>query len=574
MIVYLLLAWRGPRFRYHWRTMAIRVTFGITFFLLLLNAVSEYVFWMEFSSRYNFIAVDYLVYTNEVVGNIRESYPLATILLAIALFTVSTVFLFRKALRPCMQDRPSFPRRFAMAAGSIIAATILLALYIPPGWQYFSNNNFINELAGNGPYDFVQAFKKNELDYYTYYKTIPDDEAFNLVKNQLLDSFSRYTSNEPLDIERVVRHSGNENNMNVVLISVESFSASFMKAFGNTQNLTPYLDSIAGEGLLFTSLYAAGTRTVRGLEALSLSIPPLPGQSLVKRPDNGDLFSLGSVLKKKGYITQYLYGGYSYFDNMHEFFSHNGYSVIDRSALRKDEIHYANIWGVADEDLFGLAIRQMDSNSRAGRPFFSHIMTVSNHRPFTYPENRIDIAPSTQSREGAVKYTDYCIGRFLQEAAKKTWFKKTIFIIVADHCASSAGKTALPVTGYHIPMIIYSPGNIPPGVYSGLTSQLDIAPTILGMLQMTYTSRFFGRDLFHSNSTARSFISTYQGLGYLVGDTLLVQTPVKKIAAYQVDFTTGAARPLLSPPLLEREAIAFYQVAAWMIRHKKFSASD
>ena len=131
-----------------------------------------------------------------------------------------------------------------------------------------------------------------------------------------------------------------------------------MKAFGNEQNITPYLDSLAEKSIFFTNLYSSGTRTVRGLEALSLSIPPPPGQSILKRPDNQHLFTIGSVLKSKGYITQYIYGGYGYFDNMNAFFSTNDYEVIDRTALRKDQIHYANIWGVADEDLFTLAMEQ------------------------------------------------------------------------------------------------------------------------------------------------------------------------------------------------------------------------
>jgi phosphoglycerol transferase MdoB-like AlkP superfamily enzyme len=146
--------------------------------------------------------------------------------------------------------------------------------------------------------------------------------------------------------------------MNVVLINVESLSAEFMKAFGSEKNITPCLDSIAEKSLFFTNLYASGTRTVRGLEALSLSIPPTPGQSIIKRPGNENLFSLGSVFSSKGYISQYIYGGYSYFDNMNEFFGGNHYQVIDRRQLQPGDIHYANIWGVADEDLFALTLKK------------------------------------------------------------------------------------------------------------------------------------------------------------------------------------------------------------------------
>lgn len=249
--------------------------------------------------------------------------------------------------------------------------------------------------------------------------------------------------------------------------------------------------------------------------------------------------------------------------------------MIDRTALKEQDIHYANIWGVADEDLFTLAIRTMDHNYDLHRPFFSQVMTVSNHRPYTYPEGRIDIPPASQTRDGAVKYTDYAIGKFLREAAGRPWFGNTVFIIVADHCASSAGKTDLPVTGYHIPMIIYSPGNITPGRFSALTAQIDIPPIILGMLQFKYRTKFFGHDVLHSASrNSRAFISTYQGLGLLEGDTLVVQKPVKKAEFFKPDFSTGDAEEVPGNGEKLRRAISFYQAAAWLISHKGYGAEQ
>src|SRR4029077_14863388 len=181
-------------------------------------------------------------------------------------------------------------------------------------------------------------------------------------------------------------NAGPEKKLNVVLISVESFSADFMQMFGNTENITPYLDSLAQHSLVFTNLYATGTRTVRGLEALSLCVPPTPGQSIVRRPNNENLFSLGRVFAEKGYETKYIYGGYGYFDNMNYFFANNGYEVADRSRLSDNEIDYENIWGVADENLFTLATREIENTLAKGKPAFAHIMTTSNHRPYTYPE--------------------------------------------------------------------------------------------------------------------------------------------------------------------------------------------
>jgi phosphoglycerol transferase MdoB-like AlkP superfamily enzyme len=564
----LLLA--GERFRRKWRKWVLLVELFVIVYLLLFNAVSEWFFWDEFSTRYNFIAVDYLVYTNEVVGNIRESYPLGWIIAGVCLLALTTVRIIYKPVVYALQYRPGFGKRTLMALALLVFPTVA-ALLVNNSFRKFSDNQYVNELAGNGTFEFGTAFRHNELDFFSFYHTLSDSEAFSILREQLTTPNSRFTSNDPFNIEREISYTGPEKRMNVVMISVESLSGDFMKAFGNTNNITPQLDSLAGESLFFTNLYASGTRTVRGLEALSLSIPPTPGQSVVKRPANENLFSLGSVFTAKGYATEYIYGGYGYFDNMQYFFSNNGYKVVDREAIKPEAVHYANVWGVADEDLFTLALQEMDHNYNNKKPFFAQVMTVSNHRPYTYPDGRIDIPPSTQSREGAVKYTDYAIGKFLREARLKPWFSNTIFVIVSDHCAGSAGSVALPVTGYHIPMLIYSPGNIQPAKVDKLTAQIDVAPTILGLLQFNYKSKFFGQDIFALPAgRERAFISTYQGLGYLRNGRLVLQSPVKKLEEFVPDFATGQSTKAELTDSLVKQATAYYQCASWLIKNKKY----
>jgi phosphoglycerol transferase MdoB-like AlkP superfamily enzyme len=572
-LIHLLLGSKNEQFRFKWRRAFLYFDIFLVSFLLIFNAISEFFFWDEFSTRYNFIAVDYLVYTTEVIGNIRESYPVYKIIFVVFALSIGIVFAFRKPLANSLKQEPPLLQRFGISA-ILLLIPVFSYQFVTNKWKAFSQNEYANELAGNGMFDFATAFQNNELDFYKFYSTIPDAEAFQLVRKSLENPYTKFISDDSLSIERVIDYPQPEEKLNVVLISVESLSADFMKAFGSTKNITPNLDSLAELSLFFNQLYASGTRTVRGLEAMSLSIPPTPGQSLVKRPGNEDLFSLGSLFSSKGYITNYIYGGYSYFDNMNYFFGHNGYKVIDRSALTKDEIHYENIWGVADEDLFNLSLRVLDSNYAAGKPFFSQIMTVSNHRPFTYPDGRIDIPPTAQTRNGAVKYTDYAIGKFLRDARSKPWFDNTVFIVVADHCAGSAGSVELPVTGYHIPGLIFSPKHIQPQKIDRLVAQIDLLPTLLGLLHFDYTSKFFGLDIFAvPESQDRLFISTYQGLGYIRNRQLLIQKPVKQIEAYQPDFQTGKATKIAVPESLRKEAIAQYQVASWLIKHHKFGKS-
>jgi phosphoglycerol transferase MdoB-like AlkP superfamily enzyme len=569
--IYLFLFFMPYSFRLRWRTGILYISTVLVVFVLLFNAVSEWFFWQEFSTRYNFIAVDYLVYTTEVLGNITESYPLAPILSLVAVLAVVIVFLLRKQIRASVMSPFPFLKRSVVAV-ALLLLPLLVYYAVQEKWRHFSRNEYANSLAGNGMYEFAAAFTQNELDFYKFYQTIPDSTAFTLLRKQLKTSNSHFVDDDPYSIERDITYSGPERKLNVVLISVESLSASFMATFGGTENITPYLDSLAHHSLLFTNLYSSGTRTVRGLEALSLSIPPTPGQSIVKRPDNAHMFSLGSVLREHGYTTQYIYGGYSYFDNMKEFFSNNGYDVIDRSAIPADQVHYENIWGVADEDLFSLSLRVLDKDSKAGKPFFTHIMTVSNHRPYTYPDGRIDIPAAMQVREGAVKYTDYAINKFLKDAGSKPWFDSTIFVIVADHCAGSAGSVELPVTGYHIPMLIYAPKILQPREVNTLTAQIDVAPTILGLMDLRYRSKFFGQDVLNMPADKqRAFISTYQGLGYLRNGKLVVQSPIKNINEYLPDFKNGNASAVQLEGGLAKEAIAYYQSISWLLRHRRQS---
>jgi len=571
LLLYIFLSFTGERFRLGWRKRVLLLDVFIITYLLLFNAVSEWFFWNEFSARYNFIAVDYLVYTSEVAGNIRESYPVGWFLSGVFILALSIVWMLRKPVMQSLEYRPGLLKRSSF---SIIILLFPLASYLFVGnnVRKFSDNEYVNEIAGNGMFEFGTAFWHNELDYFKFYKTMPDKEAFAVLRKQLTAPHAHFISNDVFNIERSITPGVPEKRMNVVLISVESLSASFMRSFGNTGDITPRLDSLSAESMLFTNLYASGTRTVRGLEALSLAIPPTPGQSIVKRPHNENLFSLGSVFKSKGYTTQYIYGGYGYFDNMNYFFGNNGYTVIDRSALKPAQIHYANIWGVADEDLFSLTLQKADDEYAKGKNFFAHVMTVSNHRPFTYPDGRIDIPPSAQTREGAVKYTDYAIGKFLKEAKRKPWFSNTVFVIVADHCAGSAGSVQLPVTGYHIPMIIYSPGNIPAQKVDKLTAQIDIAPTILGLLHFNYNSKFLGQDIFdEAPGNEKAFISTYQGLGYIKANKMVLLSPVRKETQFQPDFKTGKATAEPLTDSLSEQAIAYYQCASWLVKHKKYN---
>ena len=551
--------WRNTR----WRGGLRLAIFFLMAALLLFGALSEWVFWEEFETRFNFIAVDYLVYTHEVIGNIVESYPVAPLLAGVAALAAMPTWLFRSRIRAAGVPATQAGWRLAYAA---------LALALPWGaWHLmdvdqmqFSGNAYANELAGNGLMTFIAAYQRNELDYERFYATLPAAQADRILAELGVERkpLSKALNpgpdeNEGFDPQRVPFKRPPKN---VVLISVESLSAKFLGSFGNPAGLTPRLDALARDGLLFTRLYATGTRTVRGLEALSLGTPPIPGQAIVRRPGNEHLATVGEILRRQGYETLFLYGGYGYFDNMNGYFAGNDYRVVDRTDFPKESVGFGNVWGVADEFLYDNSLTQLDRAHAAGKPFMAQIMTTSNHRPYTYPDGRIDI-PSPGKREGAVKYTDYAIGHFIDQARSKPWFDDTLFVIVADHCASAAGKTKLPVTGYHIPLILYAPALLAPGRDDRLASQIDIPPTLLDVMGLPGDDHFFGLSLFEQRQESRrAFISNYQELGYLKADQLVVLGPKQRVDTFRID-ANGDATPAAPDPRLRDEAVAYYQTA-------------
>src|SRR5262245_3027415 len=539
---------------------------GAALFLLfcLIVAIGEHLFWTEFGTRFNFIAVDYLIYTREVVQNIWQSYPIGKLFSLLLLFTSAGTILARRWLSP-PSDEAALGARWFPALVALMAPLVIVSA-TPTSLAYTRNNAYANELALNGIWALTYAFFHNEIEYRRFYRTRPADVVAKRLETLLAEKAATLTSPGQDPLTRSMRREGRMLRKNVMLVTMESMGADYMAHFGNRQNITPNLDRIASEGLLFTQLLATGTRTVRGLEALTLSVPPTPGQSILRRPHNAGLFTLGDVFRERGYDTRFLYGGYGYFDNMNAFFGGNGFEVIDRTSLSSEEIHFENVWGVSDEDLFQRVLKEADRSFAAGTPFFQLVMTTSNHRPFTYPNGVIDIFSKT-GRLGGVKYADYAIGRFVEAARLKPWFKDTLFVFIADHTAGTGGRIELDPTRYHIPLIFYAPSFVTPATHDGLASQIDVAPVLLGLLNTSYISRFYGRDVLNEpDAMPRAFISTYEKVALVRGDTTLVLGPRQTIAAY-----AGLSKKPRAEidPELEADAIAYFQSASAWSQHSR-----
>ena len=542
-------------------------------FAAFVSATAEWLFWSEFRSRFNFIAVDYLVYTREVLGNIWESYPVVPVLGVLLAGALLAWLALRRALAAACRAPVSGRARLLAAACVPLCAALALG-FVDGRLARVSDERYAVQLAENGLFELFSAFRHNDLDFQTFYTSLSEDDALRRAHTLLSAPGARFVNDDDRELGRALAPAGPERRLNVVMIVVESLSADFLGAYGNGRGLTPNLDELARDSLVFDRLYATGTRTVRGLEAIALSIPPTPGSSIVKRPGSVGLSTLATPFLARGYDVKFLYGGYGFFDDMNEFFAGNGFDVVDRRAFSRDEITFANVWGVADEDLLRRVAREADASHAAGRPFFSLVMTTSNHRPYTYPAGRV-ATPSGTGRSGAVQYTDWALGDFVRRARSQPWFADTVFVVVADHCASSSGKTDLPVARYRIPLLIYAPGKVAPARVGTLASQIDVGPTLLALLRFGYVSRFFGRDILSTPPEAeRALIGTYELLGLLSGGRLTVLSPGRAVESFRVDLARRREERVAPDPDATAATIAWYQSASYAWKQGLLAAPE
>ncbi|MFH6997411.1 LTA synthase family protein [Flavobacterium sp. FlaQc-57] len=551
-------------------------------FILVLVFFAEITFWDEFRTRFNFIAVDYLIYTHEVVANIEESYPMPLLIGGTVLISLIIILIFkwRESFRKTFEFIAKPSTRIAFLSITVVIMAFFTS-YISNAQAEWSANRYNSEISKSGIYSFFAAFRNNQMKYDEFYTSIDDDKAFKLVRSKLSDSNASFTGKYP-SIHRKINDSLKlSSKRNVVFILVESLSASFLKEFGNEKDITPFMDSLAQKSIFFENIFATGTRTVRGMEAVTLSIPPTPGQSIVKRPENQNLFTVASVFKEKQYDCNFFYGGDGYFDNMNSYFGGNGFTIYDRGRgsvlsdqirtvrnnIEDHEITFENAWGICDEDIYNKMLSVADKQYTKGVPFFNFIMTTSNHRPYTYPSGKIDI-PSGTSREGAVKYTDFALRELFKKASKKEWYKNTIFVIIGDHCASSAGKDAIDVANYHIPAIII---NLPASQNQKipkLCSQIDIFPTLFGVMNWSYQTNFFGKDVLKNSFEQRAFLGTYRKLALMKRNKVMILSDQKRQSFYKWKKEDNSLLEIPMDRVFLKETIAWYQTADHFFTNK------
>jgi phosphoglycerol transferase MdoB-like AlkP superfamily enzyme len=498
--------------------------------------------------------------------NIWDSYPVVPFVAGCAL--LSGAWLFAAAwLFGAMWSQPVPRRSRWLALGLTITLCLALAPTIRLKGARFSNERVISEMANNGALSFLSAALTRHLDFAAFYKTLPRAEAYARVRRLLAEPGSVFAEDGE-SIRRRVAGDPSRPRLNVVIILEESLGSEFWGCLGRPgRSLTPEMDRLATEeGLLFSNLYASGNRTVRGMEGVLSSFPPLPGDSIVKRDLTDNVETIARLLKRDGYQTIFLYGGRGLFDGMRSYAVRNGY---DRFIEQK---HFSNptfstIWGVCDEDLMARAITELRQLDQAGQPFLATLLTVSNHKPFTYPKGRIPEDPEKRHRYHAVKYADYALGQFFKAAKQERFWTNTVFAVVADHGARVYGSQSIPIKSHEIPLVLLGPAVVKaPARIPVLGGSLDVSPTLLGLIGRPYETLFFGRDLLKQASGAgRAPVQHNRDIGMFAQERLAVLGLKQGVEYYRGDPKQADLQPVATPEAadleLERDTTALFQVA-------------
>ncbi|WP_146866956.1 LTA synthase family protein, partial [Aliivibrio fischeri] len=481
-------------------THILRIWITVSIWLIVYMEAATAPFILEYDLRPNRLFIEYLIYPKEVISMLWGGYKLELFLGGI--LSVTSIIMGWKASR-YMTLNITYQKWYWRPILAIIIVTVGIMgarssfghRPLNPALVAFSTDPLVNDLILNSAYSVLFAYKQigSEVDASKFYPNMDKTEIITEIRNSMNVSPEQFISNTQPSMA-AHKATNQSSQKNIVILLLESHGARYVSELGGT-NLSPNIDALINEGWAFTRLYASGTRSVRGIEAVTSGFSPTPARSTVKlgKSQNG-FFTIADLLQKNGYHTQFVYGGESHFDNMKSFFLGNGF--VDMQDLPTfDNPKFIGSWGASDEDLYKHADEQFTQLENDGKPFFSLVFSSSNHSPFEYPDNTIEpYNEPKQTVENAVKYADYALGQFIQKAKKSNYWKNTIFVVVADHDARTWGNQIIPIDHFRIPAIIFGDG-IKAKKDNRLVSQLDLAPTLISLAGLNTKNPMLGHDL-------------------------------------------------------------------------------
>ena len=371
-----------------------------------------------------------------------------------------------------------------------IRGRVALKTPIKVGTAYISDNAFLNQLGLNPVFTFLQSYFENLDQRNEVIELIDENYAISKVQEYLgIDSVHAYY---PL-YRQVIPDSVSTNKPNVVIVIMESMAASKMKRNGNKLNLTPFLDSLAMNRYYFDSIYTAGIHTYNGVFSTLFSYPAIFRQQPMRESRMLKYNGISSTLKKLGYSTTYITTHDGQFDNIQGFLSTNDFDqIITEDDYPSEEAK--TTLGVPDDYMFRYSILVMNKLHASGKPFLVSFMTSSNHGPYHIPEY---FKPENDNiKDQIIEYSDWSIQQFMKMASKEAWFSNTLFVFVADHGIHKKFSYDISLEYHHTPLIFYAPDLLPESrIFNGIGGQIDVYPTIMGILNQPWINNTQGIDL-------------------------------------------------------------------------------
>jgi phosphoglycerol transferase MdoB-like AlkP superfamily enzyme len=444
----------------------------------------------------------------------------------------------------------------------------------------FCDDAMVNSLVTNSAYSVLSAVYglKNEVQS-TIYGNMPAPEMIQRVRSGMGASPASFTSEQLPTLHKQIASVRRERPLNLAIVLEESLGAGFVEQLGGLP-ITPNISGLADQGIWFDQLYATGTRSVRGIEAVIAGFPPTPALSVVKlNKSQRDFATLASVLRRAGYRNEFVYGGESHFDNMRRFFLGNGFhDIIDREDFVAPK--FVGSWGASDEDLFDKAHERLQALHETQQPFFMLIFSSTNHTPFEFPDGRIELHEQPkQTVNNAVKYADHALGEFLKAARASEYWADTLVMVVADHDTRVYGDELVPVSKFHIPGVILGADTQPRRIDSTV-SQIDLAPTLLSLMGVDSEHPFPGRDLTRTLAefgneaplpAPRAMMQFDQNFAWLQGNQVTVLVPDGDVRYFTYDRRAKSLElALTSDPETARNALANVLMPSWLYRDQLY----
>lgn len=377
---------------------------------------------------------------------------------------------------------------------------------------YFSDYSFPNQLGINPVYSFVSSFKHQKIHI------MDNQEALEQVKSSLN---RKGIYNYPLASE--VKFPAQATvKPNVVIVIVESLCTYILQKETDSIKVMPFLDSLSNYSITFTNIYSSGIHTYNGLYSILCGLPSILNIKPLTDPLSSSLkySGISNILKKYNYHTVFICSGDKTFDNMNSFMLHNDFDKI----ISKDDYPDSclnTFWGASDNFLFDRSVEEFDKLSSDGNPFLGVILTSTSHEANTLPKN-VPFQPKTKDYyEQLFEFTDWSIQHFIEEARSKKWYDNTLFVFIGDHGQRFDPTYDMSLTYHHIPMIFFWEKKITPKLYEDIGLQLDLVPTLMGLLKLDYINNTLGIDL-RTEKRPFAFFTADNKIGVLNRDFFLV----------------------------------------------------